>query len=111
MTADDYVALYGERPRFSMKGYAAELDGRVVAVGGLAFLPTATVLFAKLDDSVRGHRRFIFCTGRVLAAMARDASAIAFADPKLPLTGKLLHRLGMQHVDTSPHGEVYRWKP
>jgi hypothetical protein len=109
MTAEDYVALYGERPRHSMKGYAALLNGRVVAVGGIAFLPTVTVLFAKMDDALRPHRRFIVGAAAFLAEMAREYNALAIADPHLPLSGKLLRSVGSHHVGSSPHGEVYRW--
>jgi hypothetical protein len=109
MTADDFTALYGEPPRYTIIGWTAELRGAAAGVAGVAFVGETPILFANLTDALRPHRRFIRRAAAFLATQARKYGAVAVADPALPLAGKLLSHLGFDHIGRHPHGhgELY----
>lgn len=107
---EDFVALYGEAPARTCFAYAADLDGKVVGVGGVSYHSEGHVFFSKILDELRPHRRFIVKAARIVADVARKAGAKAIADPREARSSKLLTHLGFTKIDDSAQGEVFAWK-
>lgn len=107
--AGDFETLYHEPLRHSIWAHTAELDGRVVGIGGIAYIGKQPVLFSRMVDELRPHKRFIVRCAKRAAEMARVAHAAAVANPKEPLSCRLLMRIGLAWCGTMPEGEVFAW--
>lgn len=89
-------------------GYAAEIDGEVVAFGGLAFMPEYAVAF------VQGHEhipKFPLAFHKAVKRGLQEAKdrgitrIIATADENVPAAERWLERLGFVRRD-----EVWAWE-
>lgn len=105
----DYEALYQTPLPFTIRAEVAELDGRAVGIGGIAYIHGQPVLFSRMTDDLRPFKKFIVQCARRAALMAAETHAAAVASPKEPLSCKLLQRLGLSWRGTSSEGEVYRY--
>lgn len=105
----DFEALYGEPLRFTIKAQTAEIDGQIVGIGGIAYIEGQPVLFSRMTDALRPHKKFIVRCARMAAVMAREARAAAIANPNERLSCKLLERIGLIWQGTAPEGEVYAY--
>ena len=108
--AGDFEALYGEPPAFTIKAYAAEIDGRVVGIGGIQYIGSQPVLFSRMADELRPFKKFIVRSARLAGELAREAKAAAVANPNEPRSCHLLRRLGLTWVGTVEEGEVFSWR-
>lgn len=102
--------MYEGKLPATIQAYVAEMDGKVVGIGGIAYVPGKPVLFSKMKDELRPYKKFILQSARELAAKAKAVGAVAIANPKESLSCKLLHRIGMTWADTTPDGEAYTWQ-
>jgi hypothetical protein len=107
--AGDYEALYGAPLRHTIWAETAELDGRVVGIGGIAYVDGKPMLFSRVTDELRPFKRFIVRWAHHAAQMAKATNALALANPEEPLSCKLLQRIGLQWCGTMPEGEVFGW--
>ena len=101
--------MYGEPPPVTVWASVAELDGRVVGIGGIAYIGEKPVLFSRIKDELRPYRKFIVQAARDLARMAASVKAVAVASKTEALSCRLLARLGMQWFASTPEGEVFVW--
>lgn len=106
----DYESLYGVPLPFTIRAEVAEIGGRAVGIGGIAYIHGQPVLFSRMTDELRPFKKFIVRCARRAAQMASDTHAAAIASPKEQLSCKLLMRLGLSWQGTSTEGEVFRWR-
>lgn len=110
--AADILALYGNYPKHNMKAYAAELDGKVIAVSGVNYFPDQLVAFSKILPEYQ-HMKFALAKGtlKVLDLLKRiDAPVYAIADKDIKGSADFLMRCGFEYVARTPEGEVYVWQ-
>ena len=109
-TEQDFVAVYGHRPRYSMQGYAARADGQAVAIAGLYRADGKNVMF--LQTRGRVSPRAVVLLGRAVMDLARTRGTRIFAlrDADLPTAGGLLRHFGFEPVGMTEQGEVYQWQ-
>jgi hypothetical protein len=108
--AGDYETFYGEPLRFTIHAEVAEIGGVPTGIGGIAYIDGTPILFSRMTDALRPHKRFILRAARRAGQMARAARAVAVANPNEPLSCKLLERLGLSWAGTAPEGEVFAWR-
>lgn len=109
-TEADIVALYGEPVPHSCRAWVAMKDGTAIALGGIFYdVFGRPVLFSRMTDAFRPHKRAILHCARRLAMVAQAAGAIAVASCDEPLAPKLLRRIGMVPIGICAEGEVYGW--
>jgi hypothetical protein len=100
--AADFDTIGAHRLDYRIRGVTAHVNGRIVGLGGLGFLPDGTVLaFVHLTDEARSakfalHRRV--CR-ELASARKRYPRIIALADPDEPAAERWLERLGFSPAD------------
>lgn len=98
-----------------IRALTGEVDGRVIGVGGLAYLPGGTVAaWAALTDEARAckvslHRAGLRFMADIKAAGIRRV--VASADIHSPAALRWLLRLGFRPVDDDPERAVFVWTP
>ena len=108
-TYKDAVSFYGGTPPFSFKGFAAELDGEVVALGGVYYQAGAAIAFSDLKPAIRKHKRFMVMACKMLVNMfdELDTPVFAVASSNEPTAPYLLIRLGFKPTGVfGPNGET-----
>ena len=98
--------FYGKFP-WTFRALAAELDGEVLAVGGVYYHKDHVIVFSQ---SVAGaHEKYPFTAGRMtkeIMKLVNGRPCIAVASDTIPGAPKLLERLGFEHVEE----RVWRWR-
>lgn len=112
-TREDFEALCdGPRP-YRVRAIAAEIDGRVIGVGGLAYLPNGTVgCFVHAIDEARRYKVAMHRAGLQALQMARETGVrrmVAMADPDIAAAVPWLERLGFKEM-TVDGGQVWVWE-
>jgi hypothetical protein len=108
-TKADLKAFKGELPKGSLRCLVADLDGRILGVGGLCYSAGTISVFSIMRDEMKPYRRTILKASRLLAEMARECSATAIADDKHKNSRRLLTRLGFVSFGPTQYGEVFGW--
>lgn len=97
----------------SMKAWAGKVDGKPVALGGLARDAEGRwIAFFDITDEARAYKRAIVRTGRLVMQEARKMNlrfVYAMPDCEEPLALKWLGRLGFE-PDPRSGGVLMRWK-
>jgi N-acetylglutamate synthase-like GNAT family acetyltransferase len=110
----DFDALLGEPLPHRVRAIAAEIDGRLLGVGGLAFLPDGTVgAFVHANDEARKYKVAMHRAGLAAIQMAREAGIrrmVAMADPNIEAAEPWLERLGFKEM-TVDNARVWVWQP
>lgn len=113
-TDDDFIAVVGVLPTFRVRAFAGEVDGDVLAVGGLEFLPDGTV--AAFIQVKPGARRYSVALHKAGLRAMQEAKrlgikrVVAMADLGVEPAVRWLERLGFQ--ETTVDGEqVFAWQP
>jgi hypothetical protein len=87
------------------------VDGKIVAIGGLAYLPDGTVgAFLQIDEEARGFPVLLHKTALKILRESGQKRIVALAEQTTPSAKRWLHRLGFRAV-TEVNGEtVYLWQ-
>ena len=108
---DDLPHLIGEPLPWRVRAITGEIDGRVIGIGGLTFLPGGTVAaWTALTDEALRHKITLH---RAALRLLREAKAagysriVACADPESVKAVRWLERLGFECLA----GMVYVWRP
>lgn len=86
-----------ERP--TVKAWIGEVDGRIIGMGGLAFVDGRWIAFCDLTDEARPYKVSIVKAGRAVMEEARRAGhkfIYAETDDKEPMAKRWLESLGYQ---------------
>ena len=101
---------YFEKDRLgpSVKAIAGIVDGRIVGVGGIAFMGGRPVAFCDLKDEARPYRKTLHkaALGILGEAKRRHRLIVAFIDRSEPTAERWIERLGFRHFD----GDTYMWR-
>lgn len=112
-TRADVDAIGGVGVPYRFRGETARIDGRVIAIGGIAMLPDgAHYAFAHLTDEMKAHRFALH--RRVLKGIdgARKAGVrriVATAETSGEVGERWLMRLGFERRETDGH-KVFIWQ-
>lgn len=111
-TAEDIEALYGERPRKTMKAYTALVDGQPVAVAGLYYYGEQVVAFSKILPEFDHMKIGLGRAALKVLQMLREINkpVLAIAEPSIPTSSEFLERCGFKYVMTNSQGRVYQWQ-
>lgn len=106
---DDVKDFYGDWPKYTVRGFSAEDDGKVIAIGGVYYEGDYAVAFAEMMPEMRSRKKDIARAARMLTAFYKSLNRKVFAVPsrKEKTAKALLVKLGF--VDTGKtceHGEV-----
>lgn len=110
LTHDHLVEWYGEAGRGpTVKGIAALLDGKLIAVAGFRMSGGLIVAFCDLRDEARPYKAAIHRTAVSLlnGAKARHRRILAVCDNNETTAAKWLTRLGFRPTDEP---EVWEWR-
>lgn len=108
-TYKDAVAYYGQTPPFSFDGFAADLDGEVIAIGGVYYHEGGAIAFSDLKPAIRNHKRFMVLACKMLTKMFDELGTpvYAVASSNEPTAPYLLVRLGFKPTGVfGPDGET-----
>lgn len=110
-TRQDVEAFAGKPNAQTVRAFVGDLDGKIIAIGGVAVVKGRHYAFLDLDEEARGYKMHIM---RTALRMMQDASKrgvrfiFAEADQCEPKSDAWLKRLGFE---TDPRAQnLYRWK-
>jgi hypothetical protein len=108
----DFYEVYGHSPARNMKAYAAELDGKTIAVGGLYYFPEQIIAFTKIKEGYENQKVGLAKGCLKLMEMLKriNIPVFAVADPDIEGSEDLLLRCGFEYVKRCDQGEVYVWQ-
>jgi hypothetical protein len=97
----------------TVQAMVVEVGEEILAVIGLVRAHDQVTLFSDYRPEFRPFMRRI-ATMRALRTVrgwmaARGVPVFAIADPGEPESPSLLERMGFEHFDSGPTGEIYRW--
>ncbi len=107
-TEADFLAFYGVPPPQTVLGYVGEVDGEIVAIGGLAISGGRAMAFF---DAVRDMQFCKIALHKTALKVMSDAARLgyrrvyAWKSEHYPGAGRWLQRLGFRPVDDA----VYIW--
>jgi GNAT superfamily N-acetyltransferase len=110
-TRDDIEAFASIKQWPSLLAVAGEIDGRIVLLGGLAFMRGRWFAFCELTDEARQHKIAIGRAAKRIFAKAKERGIrfiYAEADPEEPGAVRWLTSLGFTLDPRS--GYLYRWE-
>lgn len=111
--AADLPQLIGEPLPHRIKCITAELDGRVIGIGGLGFRPDGTVIaFAQISDEFRKYPRAVHRAGRAGMALIRASRVplvVAEARPANPAAERWLMHFGFEPLEIAGN-KVFVWR-
>ena len=90
------MRFYHARPMLSMRGWVAEREGAIIAIGGVYYEGGVPIAFSEITDDFRKDRRDVAKGCRTLMQMISGirGPVFAVADPGEPTAGYLLVKLG-----------------
>ena len=102
----DVIDMYGRTVWASMRGFTAELEGRVIGVAGIAFAKPLQC-FCALDDEMKDHPREIVKAVRIVRELLNDVDLPVYATPdEYETTADQF----LKHVGFVPISEgMYQW--
>ncbi len=111
-TAEDVERFHPGGLGFSVRGWAFELDGKPIGLGGIAYRPDEVggpYFFADTTPELERFPKVMIRTARAFLAKA-NVPASVFADPTKPMAEKLMGRLGFVFLGRSAEGiAAFRW--
>lgn len=111
---DDVGHITDEPLPWRIRALTGEIDGRVIGVGGLAWLPGGTIAaFAALTDEARGYKVSLHRAGLRLMREAKEAgikSVVASADTQSVTAMRWLLRLGFDLVEQDRERAIFLWR-
>lgn len=107
MTAADAQAYWGKELPASVRGYAVELEGTVMGIAGLAYLPTEIRAFADMVEDGQKYPMTIMRITKLMKALMNETKAPVYCNPSasLPNAKRFLEHVGFKPVD----GRTYVW--
>lgn len=108
-TARDAQRYYGGPPPFSFRGYAAELNGEIVGVGGVYIQNGAYVAFSDMKSPLRQRKKTLAKACRILMELfdKTGGPVYAVASNTEPTAPYLLAKLGFKPTGLfGPQGET-----
>jgi hypothetical protein len=84
----------------TVRGFAAELEGRVMGVAGLMYMPTIIFAFAEMVAEGQAFPLSIMRMVRKMRALMLTVNApiVALADPKFPHSEAFLEHVGFERA-------------
>lgn len=95
-TAEDLTTFWGRPPRYATKAHVVEVDGRVVAVGGVHYLPEGVMAFSDITDEAAKHPKQVMrCAHAVMGDIEKIRMKVfAKRDLSRPTAHGFLTHLG-----------------
>lgn len=110
-TPADFAAMGIDKIYWRSRAMAGEIDGKVIGVGGFAYLQCGTVAaFGAFTDEARKAKVALHKAGLRLMQQVRDAKlkrVVALADCNIEAAERWLRRLGFRPVIS--HGGMTAW--
>lgn len=96
-----------------IQGITAEVDGKIIGLGGLSYRPNGTVIaFAWISEEARKYPRAIHRAGRMAVDLIRASRlpvVVAEAEPGNPAAERWLERLGFEKREIAG-ADVFVWE-
>jgi hypothetical protein len=113
-TKADFIALFGQPPKWRARALAAEIDGELVGLGGLGLMmPSETwCCFMRATDAFRARPVALHRAGLRMMAEARRLGIrrlVALAEPGIEKAERWLARFGFEPEDIDG-ATVWVWK-
>jgi N-acetylglutamate synthase-like GNAT family acetyltransferase len=110
-TREDVDAFSSMEGKPTVKAWCGELDGKIIALGGLAFAKGRWFIFLDITDDARPYKMTLMRMAKRVMAEAKAMNIrfiYAWADTNEPKSVEWMARLGF-HLDPRTHS-LYRWK-
>src|SRR5438046_1497902 len=102
-TPEDVLEFKQRTPPYRIKALTGRVDGRIVGIGGIAYLPDGTlVAFLEATDEARKHAVTLYKAAKQIlqdAAASGHRKIVAIGDPEIDAVPRWLKHLGFEPVD------------
>lgn len=96
---------------YSMRAVVADLDGKIIALGGVYRAGDQVIGFSEMKEEMRGRKKDMLRMVRLGAPLLlRHRQVIAYASPAEPTASSFLTALGFRYFGADNLGEVYIWQ-
>jgi hypothetical protein len=94
-----------------VRGFAAEIDGRLVGYAGVMYDKPLQAFSSITDDEFRKHPRVIMHMGRKMAELMTTINAPIYAlvSETEKNSRRFLEAVGFEHFQDSDRGTLYKW--
>ena len=108
-TAADLAAYYGEPPRRTMRAWVAVLDGKPIAVAGVAYeAGKPHYLFSEMRPEMKRYRKAILRGGRRVLEDTKGMRLLASCSS--PGASRFLVHLGLRFLTDTVDGRmIFEW--
>ena len=89
----------------TFKAWVAEDETGLLGIGGVYYDGEFVVAFSRFDPDIEKYPLAKARGLKKIMEIVKDKPCVAVADDKFPGSGKLLERIGFQHIE----GNVYKW--
>jgi hypothetical protein len=108
-TAADLIAWYGAPPPYTVTALVGELEGKVVAIGGVYRDANAVVGIAGVAQEMRQRKKDLIRMIRAVKELLQKYPVVlTFADVKEPTADSFIRHLGFEYVKPTPQGDLYQ---
>jgi hypothetical protein len=105
-TEQDAIDYWGCTPKSSFTGYVADLDGRIIGIGGVFYDGGVPVAFSEMKPEMRLHRKSVARGVRVLEKLFnRHGMVFSFVNQDEPTALNLQTKLGFVPTVTTIDGK------
>lgn len=105
-TQQDVEDWFGERPRFAVRAVVGELDGKVIAIGGVYREQRAMVGIAGLKPEMRSRKKDIVRMVKAgLNILQNYNTVVALPDKNEPTADAFIRHLGFERTSEG----IYTW--
>ena len=110
-TQADIEKWYGKTPLFSVRAVVGELDGEVIAFGGVYRDTENIVGVSGLKEAMRGRKKDIVRLVRAARKILQEyPRVVAYASEQEGTADGFMKHLGFKHQGRTANGETYLWE-
>ncbi len=109
LRSDDVTAYRGAPLRRTVRGFAAELDGRVVGIAGLSYDGAVLKAFSEFDPEMRGYRVTMLKAAKRVLGLIGGCRPLAVVDGGDVRAARFARHLGFELLARHSRGDIYRW--
>ena len=107
LTSWDILNWYGSSRKETIKGYAAEMNGKLIGIGGVAFHPNYAEAFSEIKPEFMQNKKALVKAAKKVRELFKGLGypILAVPDDSHPNAAKFLEYLGFEE-----HEGVYIWR-
>lgn len=113
ITGNDIKHFYGDAIKHTVRGWAVDIDGVLVAICGVFLTRGCVIAFSEVVPDIDVPHITVWRTAKEIMRRMSGLgyrNIYAIACPKTKTAQAFLNRIGFMHIESSSRGEVFLWQ-